>query len=310
MDEPSAVEFDEAVLEAMNEKEVRNQFFTPDKAYIELGLFKDFPIGAIYADIVSRDLGETVFDRTQRVILNVLDSYQSRLYDTVNGHFQELGYDDQKIEELLNNQRLHNAILMMAPNSHFLNLLIRHTLRNQNHSRPANKYTKVKLGKDKYTLKPVDITYYINTYPLTISPNILASLGEELGEPLGVNIKFINQDPLTFSSTDWDSWLKEIDCFYLDSLGRFGRAPLVVEKMGNMEFVGRFIFARKRFEKDVMADMVQMDLENEIQLATARMDIFSDFVWLLNSDICLTDPPERVEEEQPFTPPGMDMSHE
>ena len=193
----------------------------------------------------------------------------------------------------------------MAPATHFLNTLIRHTIRNQNHSRPAAKYIKNMIDKDQYTIDAVPVTYYINTYPLTLSPKILTRLGEELGESLGVNIHFLNKDPMLFDQTDWDKWMKQIECFYLNSLGRFTRSPFVIKKQGDLEFMGCYFFARKRFEKCVMVDMQGVDFDQQIQMVTAHLDMLCDFIWLQNNEIRLTEEAEDVPVDEVENPEGI-----
>ena len=48
-DEP---QFDEKMINELNEKTIKSSFFTPDFLYAELGLFKDLPLGCINVDLV------------------------------------------------------------------------------------------------------------------------------------------------------------------------------------------------------------------------------------------------------------------
>lgn len=299
MDTPPPLPFDRKTLEEMNEKTIKNQFFTPDHAYIELALFKDIPIGVIYADLMLRNVGEEAFITTQKAILNRITAYQKRFYDTVDAHFGKLGYTDAVIEERLKGDLPHDLIFSVAPTSKFFDLLIRHTVTNQNNSRPAAKYTKTMLDKDQYVMAPVQVTYHINTYPLTLSPELLKSFAAEIGESFGVNVRILNKNPTDFDQTDWDTWMKDIDCYYFDNLGRFTRGEMALIKQADMSFMGRFFFARKRFEKQVMADMHGQDFEQQIQIATAQLDMFCDFAWLQNNDVRLTEDKEHVASGDP-----------
>lgn len=290
-DSKPEVEIDYAAIEAINEKAIKNQFFTPDKVYIDLGLFKDIPIGVIYADKLISKCTEEEFNRVKNFVLLKVKEYQVRLYDTSDTYFSNLGYPDKKIEELLTHPRpgFHDTVFMVAPVTKFLSMLTRHTARNQNNSSPAEKYTKIPLGGDQYTLEPIPVTYYINTYPLTLSPKLLTDLAVELGEALGVNISFLNKNPTLFDKSDWDAWMKDIDCFYLDSLGKFTRGDFALERQGNLDFMGIYFFARKRFEKEVIPDMIGADFEQQIQMLTAQIDMMCDFAWLQNNDVRLTE---------------------
>lgn len=151
------------------------------------------------------------------------------------------------------------------------------------------------IDKDHYTLEPIDIVYRINTYPLKLSTTLLEKAGRELGESFGVNIEFMCKDPSLFDQTDWDTWMEKIDCFYLDSLGRFNRSPFVLEKQGAMQFSGCYFFVRKRLEKSVMEHKLSdEEFESEMQMGTARMALFCHFDWMQNNDLRLTQEADDV----------------
>lgn len=289
--------FDPQAVEEMNRKAIENQFFTPDRVYVDLSLFKDIPIGVVYADHVHREVDESVFKTIQLDIISQITDYQKRYYDTVDPFFSSLGYDDTQIEHLLT-LLPHDLIFMMSPATHFLQMIVRHTIRNQNNSAPAHKFTKKKIDQEHYILEPIPVTYYINTYPLSLSTKLLERLAPELGEALGVNIQFICRDPYLFNSKDWFDWMKDIDCFYLDSLGRMTRSQFIRDKQSELAFAGVYFFARKRFEKCVMQEMKNLDFEHQIQLATAQLDMMCDFAWLPNNDVRLTDNIEPSKEEE------------
>lgn len=288
-------EFDIKKIEAMNQKTIRNQFFTPDKVYIELGLFKDFSIGAVYADQLVFKNDPVKFGEIQTTLASFVKEYQTRRYDTVNDFFPQIGYNDDLIDGLLANPEIHNEIFLVSPNTSFMQTLIRHTLRNQNNSRPADKYTRQKLDNERSVIQAIPVSYRINTYPLTLNSKLLQPLAEELGEAFGVDVIFMCKDPALFDETDWNDWLKDIECFYLDSLGRFTQSPFTLSKQGEMEFVGCYFFIRKRFERHVMKVIQQHnDFDEQIQLLTSHLGILCDLEWLQNNDVRLTDEPDNV----------------
>jgi hypothetical protein len=289
-------------LESINQKAIQNQFFTPDNVYLELGLFKDIPIGTLYADSSSYSDPEAAFKRHQAHIQACVKDYQVRRFDTVDELFSPIGYTDDRLDQIRAGMVDHDKVFIFAPTTKFFEMLIRHTIRNQNNSRPAAKYSKKKLDGDSYIMDAIPVTYYINTFPLTLSSKILAPLGSELGESLGVNIVFLNHDPRTFGQEEWDSWLSKIDCFYFDSLGRFLNGEFVLAKQGNLEFTGRYFFARKQFEKRVMPAMRSLDFDQQIQLITSRIDMLCDFAWIQNNDVRLTEEALHVPVEEPDIP--------
>lgn len=284
--------YDIETLEAMNEKALRNQFFTPDVCYIELGLFKDFHLGALFLQHLVIEPNEEAFAKLQNQVTEVLLSYQTREFDTIELDLGKFGYSDEQVEEIWKRTELHDQIFTVSPASNFLNLLIRHNIRNQNHSKPADKYVKRKLDGDQYVLDAIPIRYYINTFPLTLSSKAKDSIGEEIANAFGVDVAFLNQDPATFGKTEWDEWMESVDAFYVDSLGRFQRSSFIVEKQGDMQFAGCYLFARKRFEKDIFAIRREIDFEQEIQRVTALLGFQCDFEWLTNTDLRLGDEPE------------------
>lgn len=301
---------DETALEAMNQKAIQNQFFTPDYCYIELSLFKDLPLGVIYLDNLILNPDKDTFDKNQALLLDIIPSYQKRLFDTVEPYLLPLGYDDAKIDAAIADPTHHDKLFLVAPATKFLYALARHTVRNQNNSLPAAKYTKEEVAKDQYRIKPVDVTYRINTHPLTLSKKVMEDLGQTLGESLGVNIEFMNKNPELFDQTDWDEWLSKIDCFYFDSLGRFVNSPFVNKKQGEMAFSGTFFFVRKRFERRVRHEEHAADFDTQIALIAATMSNLSEFDWIQNNDTRLTDEVEDVPMTDDQLDPDRDQNSE
>lgn len=286
--------YDEEQLKKMNDKAIQNQFFTPDQSYIELGLMKDIPLGCAFMEYISIKHDQKGFTEFQENLAPRLKAYQTRTFDTVDPYLSDLGYTDKDIEEILSKKVFHDYIFLLAPMTRFFSLLIRHTIRNQNHSKPANKFTKKRIDKEHYTLEAIPVTYHINTFPLQLSPKLLIKVAAELGESFGVNIVFMSKDPSQFDQTDWDTWMEKIDCFYLDSVGRFSNSPFVIKKQGEFQFSGCYFFVRKRFEKHVKQIIKDDDFESEIQLASSRMGLFCEFEWLQNNDLRLTEEAEDV----------------
>lgn len=281
-------------IQTLNEKMIKSQFFTPDNIYIELGLLKDIPLGIIYADQVIFKDDEETFNSLNKVIMSKLKDYQSRTYDTINGYFTEFGYDDKYISEMLAKEEFHNNYFLMAPSTKFIDILIRHFIRNQNHSRPADKYMRSNMGNGKFKIDPVSVTCTINSYPLTLSDKVIASASELLGESLGANVRFICKDPAEFDQSDWDDWFKHIDCFYLDDLGRFTKSIICLEKQAAFELVGKWVFARKRFEGSLKGTLTKDEFEYDVARISAEGAFLFEFAWLQNNDVRLTQEVEDV----------------
>lgn len=292
--EDKPVEFDVSTLENMNQKAIQNQFFVPDNVYMDLGLFKDFALGAVYADLTFIKEDQDTFTSVQQTLNGCLKDYQKRKFDTVEPFLTETGYTDFIVDKLLNLDTIHDQIFIVAPNTKFIQLLIRHTIRNQNNSRPANKYKKKKLDDHHFIMEPEEVTFRINTFPLTLTPALLEKVAAEFGEAFGVNIVFMNKDPSLFDQTDWDTWMEKIDCFYLDSLGRFTKSPICTKKQGDMQMTGIYVFARKRFEREVVKLLNEIDFDQQVQMVTAYQGILCDFDWIQNNDLRLSEEPDDV----------------
>ena len=286
MTKPQPSEQDLAQIRKWNEKALQNQFFTPDRIYMELSLFKDIPLGAIFFD---NRHDEAKFTHIQKAVMTKIQLYQKRIENTIDPYFTDIGYTDETIGGLLANEANHDLIFLMAPATRFFELLMRHILLNQNHSGPAEKYTKKKIDAHHYVLEPTDITYVINTYPLKLSPKIVARIIPELGEFYRVNIELMCKDTQTFTKDDWDQWITHIDCFYFDDFPRFVKSPDMHKLQGDMAHLGRYVFARKRFDKHAFKGKSQEQCLHEIQVTTSLCDWFCDFKWLQNSDLRLTD---------------------
>jgi hypothetical protein len=295
----SLTEVDIRRIQELNEKAIQNQFFVPDHVYIDLGLFKDIPLGIVYADQIALEDDENQFNKIQAHMLSCLSEYQKRTYDTINPHLKQFGYTNKTLDSLLENKDNHDLFFMMAPATTFLHTLIRHTVRNQNNSRPANKYTKKVVGDKQFLIEPIPVTYVINTYPLTLSVKVIEEMSAQLGEALGVNIRVICKDPATFDKTDWDDWLEAIECFYIDSLGRFTESDFIRKCQADMDFVGRWLFARKRFESKYIGSFNDEEFDQQVQMITSHMDVFFEFSWLQNNDVRLTEEADDVPVEEP-----------
>lgn len=294
--------FDEAKLQELNEKAIRSQLFTPDNLYIELGLIKDFSLGAINFDVIVLQQDQEKYNALQPKILEIMEAYQTREYDTVEPYFESLGYNNEKIDAILNNTEYHDQLFTVSPVSNFFRYLSRHMLRNQNNSRPAKKYTRKDIGPKQFVIEAMPVTATINTYPLTISPGILQAVAVELGEALGVNIRFINKNPATFDKSDWDSWMESIDCFYIDNLTRFSDSDFVISMQHELQFVGSYWFVRKRFGREREALMVGHSIEEDIKQNMAILMQFCDFEWITNYDLRLLDGEDDVSMEEPSGP--------
>lgn len=281
-------------LEKINEKAIKNQFFVPDRLYADLGLFKDFNLGAIYAKTLVTDRNEKEFLRIADEVEKIAVKYQKRTFETVVPHLDPIGYRDADIASIMEDVDLHKFIFLLAPNTRFLRTLAKHIIRNVNHSKPAEKFKKVPIGNKKIALVADGISLRINTFPLTLPENILKDVGELIGSTLGIDVMFMNKDPALFDETDWSEWLSKIDCFYHDSLGRALRSQTVLDHQGSFDFAGVYRFARKRFETPARGLPSAETVSSGIQECTAILGLQCDFEWLQNIELALVDDPDTI----------------
>lgn len=297
-------EYDEKLLEEINTKALSNQFFTPDNIYMDLGLFKDLPLGAINRDLILERKDEDAFRSFQTHLLEIIEVYQTREFHSVEPHFNTFGYTDAKVDAILADPSAHDQLFLMAPNSQFIYFLVRQQMKNENHSRPANKYKKQVVAKNgDYILKADDITFHINTYPLTLSVPILERTARLIGETLGANVAFMNKDPALFDEKDWETWWKDLDCFYIDQFERFCMSPVFVKHQEALDFVGTYFFIRKRHGRTARRVMKPEEIEVDLQRMSAEMGMFCDFEWLQNNETRLHGERQHVPmEDEPEDP--------
>ena len=278
---------DHSEIDAINEKIIANRFFVPDNVYIDMWLLKDLPLGVIYANELCIKKDHDNFQLIQSEVNLRIADYQKRTYDTLGDSFKHIGYTDETIDHLLSLSEYHDKYFLAAPGSQFFHTLVKHTIRNQNNSRPAEKFSKKYISKQEYILDPVDVTFVINTFPLKISKPLIMRTAMTFGEDFGVNVRFICKDPNDFDVSDWDDWLSKIDCFYLGDLPRFVGSEFISEKQAAYTFAATHLFARKRFDKQAMIETQSDDFGNQVSLVTALLSQAFEFNWLTNSETAL-----------------------
>ena len=280
-----------AEINALNAKSMEKQFFTPDRIYADLELFKDIGLGAIYHDLIVKKNDRELFETVQRHLLENIKPYQTRKFETIEPFFKEFGYDDTFVSKALEDQINHDQIFLLAPNSKFIQLLARHLYRNANHSSPAERFETFVSETGEKRVRAIAVTLTINTYPLTISESAMSHMAALIGESLGVNVVYVNKNPELFDIRDWKSWLSKIDCFYCSSIVKFFEGPFILERCSDMAFVGKYMFFRKRLRRECR-DLPESDIEFEIQRSTPQLDVMCDFAWLTHNDLRLVDDPD------------------
>ncbi len=282
-------------INKLNEKILEANLFTPDHVYIDMTLLKDYNLGIIFTDILLNKKDYSLFEKFQSHLLKVIFDYQKRKFETIEPFFEEFGYNDEVISELLKRTDLHDSYFLMAPSTNFLKQLAISTIVNRNHSAPAHKYTKKYVAEKQYVLEPVSITYYFNIYPLQVSNRILESVGKEIGESFGVDVEFVNKNCFEFDDIDWKKWVHKIQCYYLDSIGSFTGSPLMLKKMPEGETVGKHIFARKRWPKE-SRNISDEEFETQLQITMVHLHWFSEFEWIMNKQIELEKSKDIVDD--------------
>jgi hypothetical protein len=280
--------FSDAELDRLNKQAIKNEFFTPDVLYADITLFKDVIVGAIYTDILRVPNNQVAFDTAQTYMASVLPNYQTRFYDGAGSYFDPIGYNQTRVDSLLTSPDLHVPIFLTAPSTYFFDYFLRQLALNINHSGPAEKFTKRHIDKHHYVKDKTPVTLILNLFPLVLPIALLTKIAEDMGEGLGVNITCIAKDPALFDESDWSTWMKTVDCFFLSSLGRFCESEMTRQKQTDLEFMGRHIFARKQFPSSVEEEMKTLDIEHQIQLITAQIGVLCDFHWIQNNDVRLT----------------------
>jgi hypothetical protein len=290
-------------VNSLNEKAIGSSFFVPDRIYADLALFKDLPLGAILAEALDKK-DEERYNEIQASIVRHVGEYQTRRHRAILSMFEDINASDYLVDKMLKDPTKHELIFIAAPVTQFLYLLLKHLLRNQNNSRPAEKYTKKYIdapwgdNKRRFTVSFEDVSLTVNTYPLTLRDHTLTHLAALFAETLRVNVKFVNKDIAKIDDDDWDDWVKDIDCFYLDDLVAFHDSETIRRHLSEFDFVGTYIFSRKRFHHELMAGAKEEAILATIAKLTAHLGLQSNFEWLTNNDLRLTDEPIGMPEDE------------
>lgn len=219
-------------LNAQNQKVIEQDLWTPNKHYLDFSLCKDYTIGAAYY-LLLKD--PRFSDKKQEVITGIkegIPKWQDRIWDDWDAHYPNLPIKAADIQAVIDDPTTHDQVFQLSPNTVFYVLLRDDLLANANHSHVRGKFTKIFVddnqgGHHVRTYDPIIFT--VNTYPLTLSMPVQELVGKYLANLMSVDIAIISRSPESF--TYKDSWLKDIEQFYISRIGDWTKNPFIKDKI-------------------------------------------------------------------------------
>lgn len=233
---------DVQLQEALHKDALEKQFVTPDCIYIELSLFKDYELGAALYRLVLMDDQTKAAELYRRVQENILP-YQLRAFNDIKHYFPFLVDSNQDVLDIINDPACQDAVALSAPMTTFSNTVDAQLVININHSEVSEKYTKIKVSKDRYLKDFKSVRFVINTFPLVLNPRCRSVIGRSIRNRYSVDVEMISKNPKDFSLKE----LKRFDEFYTNHLYEFSLNDTFLKGMSDGEFKRVTMFATPTF---------------------------------------------------------------
>lgn len=178
---------------------IEDQLYTPDNYLIDLGLLKDFRVGALMVLLNRHPKGAFYNENFLRNLLY----YQNRSFHEVCNYVDNCPFTEDDIDNLLDDEKEHNLIYWCSPITYVVNSLYCSILYNVNHSPVQQKWKTVKVGSKNY-LQSDRITFHINTYPLKLNEKNLAKTLVAIANLFRVDVKFIYKTPMSYTKEEYE----------------------------------------------------------------------------------------------------------
>ncbi|MBO7716885.1 MAG: hypothetical protein J6S85_25190 [Methanobrevibacter sp.] len=188
---------------------LEDNLYTPDNYLIDLGLLKDFRVGALMV-LLNRHPKGTLYNE---IFMKNLLYYQNRSFHEICCYIDNCPVTEEDIDNLLADEKEHDLIYWCSPVTNVIGSLYASILYNVNHSAVKEKWKKVKVGSKTY-LQSDRITFHINTYPLKLSPRAIVTTLTQIVEVFKVDVKFIYTAPMSYTQEEYDLY---DEMFLLDS---------------------------------------------------------------------------------------------
>lgn len=227
-------------LNNKNQKLIEQDLWTPDKLYLEFALCKDYYLGSVYY-LLAHD--PKYHDQRAQIIKQIADNisaWQDRVWDDWDFYFPNFPITGDMIADLIADQKNHDEIFRLSPNTVYYALLRDDILTNINHSHVRGEFSRIYIdtsddGRHLRTYRPISLM--INTFPLTLSQKRQDEVGPYIANLYGVDVTIMSKDPSTFGPED--SWLRTIEQFYINKIGVWTKGEFIkskiYESVGNIE---------------------------------------------------------------------------
>lgn len=188
---------------------IEGNLYTPDNYLIDLGLLKDFRVGALAVLLNRHQKGQFYYNEFMRNLLY----YQNREFHEICTYVDNCPITEEDIDNLLQDEKEHDIIYWCSPSTCVVNTLFSSIIYNVNHSAVKEKWGKVQIGTKTY-LKADRITFHINTYPLKLSKQALFGTLKQIAETFKVDVKFIHKAPMSYTQEEYNLYddMYLLDC--------------------------------------------------------------------------------------------------
>lgn len=265
-----------------NAQEIESDLVTPDHYYIDLGLVKDYWLGALFYLIHQRSPHQAQKDYLY--MRSQMKPYQMRYFDHVESCFPDLHITTQEVLDLLGQESAHDRIFQLSPTTNFIETLKTVIAMNVNHSLVKEKFQKERIDLDKYYKVWDSVTFHLNTYPLKIqSPTLIRLIQQFFADNFRVDVVVFSQDPQTLEK----SLIILIEEFYCRCFDRFMDNPAVIPMMEAQSFQKKRLFALGIFHHTHI-HKTPREFEYEYRMIQARLDLMCrDFNWLNQAQVAV-----------------------
>ena len=247
------------------EFEILSELYVPDDYLLDLGLFKDFRVGAF--NVLLHKLSTEEGRKYHQVFMDNLLLYQDRKFEEICTYVPGCPFTEDDVEAILQDEKEHYEIFCRSPITHVFTALTHQIYLNMNNSLVGEKW-EVKKEENQTKLVPDPIYFHINIYPLKLSKTMIDWLGNWFAETYHVRVKIIYIPPAQYTKEQfmnyddmWVKWVGDImECeWYADK-------PVPLDGIHNRYITSRPVWPRefKIYYDDrmarMMSDIVQMSM--------------------------------------------------
>jgi hypothetical protein len=227
----------------MNAAVFNSEMILSDNLYLDLALFRDLALGAVFA--LAFQEGPETARRVYTVVREHLPAYRERRFPDLEHYFPGLGYTNAQIQQALEDPAWSNRIFRMAPITEFFQVFSTNLAINVNHSGVMQKN------------KPIRI--FINPYPLRPSRDWRLLTAAFFARTYGVVTTVETVDPRELT----DRHIDKFDEFYTYFIKEFTNNPTIHKALGALRFQSKRIFAAPfvgdRFDPALTDEIVARD---------------------------------------------------